>query len=40
MKGANGRLELTLEVIKLSSAAVLILAGLVAIIARTVGLVA
>ena len=37
MKGMNGGLDLTMEVIKLSSAAVLILAGIVAIIARTVG---
>ena len=40
MKGTNGRLDVTLEVIKLSSAAALILAGLVSIIAHTVGLVA
>ena len=38
MKGMNGRLDLTLEVLKLSSAAALILAGLVAIVARTVGI--
>jgi hypothetical protein len=40
MKSTNGKLDLTLEVIKLSSAAALILAGLVSIIAQTVGFVA
>lgn len=38
MKGVNGGLDLTFEVIKLSSAAALILAGILSIIARTVGL--
>jgi hypothetical protein len=37
MRSANGGLDLTLEVIKLSSAAALILAGIISIIARTVG---
>ena len=36
MRGANGGFDLTFEVIKLSSAAVLFLAGIVSIVARTV----
>jgi hypothetical protein len=37
MRGVNGGVEMTIEVIKLSSAAALIVAGLFSIIARTVG---